>query len=52
MWGLYARGLIREEGTLRGITQVLRKRWAYLRGGLYAGGYRRKNTVFTIENIP
>ena len=30
--GAYARGLI------RGVTQVSRKRWAYLWRGLYAGG--------------
>ena len=29
--GLYEGGLI------RGVTQVVRKRWAYLREGLYAG---------------
>ena len=26
------------EGVIRGVTQVLRKRWAYLQRDLYAGG--------------
>ena len=45
--GAYTRGLI------RGATQVSRKRWAYLRRGLYAGEkgggggvYRLRNTVY------
>ena len=38
--GAYMRGLT------HGITQVLRKRWAYLRGPIGGGGaYRRRNMV-------
>ena len=45
-------GGLYEEGLIRGVTQVLRKRWAYLepiRGGAYTrgwGAYRRRNTVY------
>ena len=45
---------------IRGVTQVLRKRWAYLwgpirtraRGGGGGGGaYRRRNTVFCVDRL-
>ena len=34
-------------GVIRGVTQVLRKRWAYLRGSIRGGGgaYRLRNTL-------
>ena len=38
-------------GFIRGVTQVLRKSWAYLRKDVYAegggggGGYRRRNKL-------
>ena len=36
--GAYARRRLYEGGLIRGVTQVSRNRWAYLRRGLYAGG--------------
>ena len=33
---------------IREATQVLRKRWAYLRGGGGGDGYRRRNTVIKV----
>ena len=58
--GAYTRG-----GLIRGLTQVSRKRWAYLRRGLYAGGlqaekygilkkaacFLRNKMVFTLMNL-
>ena len=39
-------GDLYEGGLIRGVTKVLRKRWAYLRGEAIRGGtYRRRNTV-------
>ena len=36
--GAYARKDLYEGGLIRGVTQVSRKRWAYLWRGLYAEG--------------
>ena len=47
---VHIRGLMRgkglyEEGLIRGVTQVVRKRWAYVRRSLYAGAYTWRSTV-------
>ena len=41
---------MRGEELIRGVTQVLRKRWAYLRGGLYAGGMGGEIRYFLLKH--
>ena len=44
-------GGLYEGGLTRGVTQVLKKRWAYLPGSYTRGAYRQRNTAPYLVNL-